>query len=49
VVASARSAGFGWVALSGNGICAAGARSVDALTQELEKLCLRIRAEVGAD
>jgi hypothetical protein len=39
--------GFGWVALNATAIFQAGARSVDAISDELARLHDRIRAEVG--
>jgi probable F420-dependent oxidoreductase len=47
VVGASGRAGFGWAALSGNAVYAAGARTPEALSAELEKLHDRIRAEVG--
>jgi hypothetical protein len=39
--------GFGWVALNATAVFQAGARSVEAMTAELQRLHDRIRAEVG--
>jgi alkanesulfonate monooxygenase SsuD/methylene tetrahydromethanopterin reductase-like flavin-dependent oxidoreductase (luciferase family) len=49
VASSAREAGFGWVALNGSFVYIAGDQNVDALCGDLERICDRIRAEVGSD
>jgi probable F420-dependent oxidoreductase len=49
VASSAREAGFGWVALNGSFVYIAGPQNVDALCGDLERICDRIRAEVGSD
>ncbi|HXA97787.1 MAG TPA: LLM class F420-dependent oxidoreductase [Candidatus Dormibacteraeota bacterium] len=46
-VAALKAMGFGWVALNATAVFQAGARSVDAMTGELQRLHDRIRAEVG--
>jgi probable F420-dependent oxidoreductase len=46
-VAALKAMGFGWVALNATAIFQAGARSVDAMTEQLHRLHDRIRAEVG--
>jgi probable F420-dependent oxidoreductase len=46
-IAALRAMGFGWVALNATAIFQAGARSVDAIAEALERLHGRIRAEVG--
>jgi probable F420-dependent oxidoreductase len=46
-VAALKAMGFGWVALNATAIFQAGARSVDAIADELARLHDRIRAEVG--
>ena len=46
-VASLKEMGFGWVTLNATAIFQAGARSVDAMADELARLHDRIRAEVG--
>jgi len=46
-VAALKAMGFGWVALNATAIFQAGARSVDAISDELARLHDRIRAEVG--
>ena len=46
-IASLKAMGFGWVTLNATAIFQAGARSVDAMTDELARLHDRIRAEVG--
>jgi probable F420-dependent oxidoreductase len=46
-VAQLKAMGFGWVALNATAIFQAGARSVDAMTEQLARLHERIRAEVG--
>jgi len=46
-VAALKTMGFGWVTLNATAIFQAGARSVDAITEQLAKLHDRIRAEVG--
>lgn len=46
-VAALKAMGFGWVALNATAIFQAGARSVAAITGELERLHDRLRAEVG--
>jgi alkanesulfonate monooxygenase SsuD/methylene tetrahydromethanopterin reductase-like flavin-dependent oxidoreductase (luciferase family) len=45
-VAALKSMGFGWVALNATAIFQAGARSVDAIADELARLHDRIRREV---
>jgi len=49
VVANAKQAGFGWAAINSIAVYVAGARNVDALTEDLEKIHDRVRAEVGRD
>jgi hypothetical protein len=39
--------GFGWVALNATAIFQAGARSVEAMTEQLATLHDRLRAEIG--
>ncbi|HSB41986.1 MAG TPA: LLM class F420-dependent oxidoreductase [Methylomirabilota bacterium] len=46
-VAALKAMGFGWVALNATAIFQAGARSVEAMTEQLARLHERIRAEVG--
>ena len=46
-VAALKTMGFGWVALNATAIFQAGARSVAAITEQLDRLHARIRAEVG--
>ena len=46
-VAQLKAMGFGWVALNATAIFQAGARSVEAMTEQLARLHERIRAEVG--
>jgi probable F420-dependent oxidoreductase len=46
-VAALQAMGFGWVALNATAIFQAGARSVDAMTDALATLHLRLRKEVG--
>jgi probable F420-dependent oxidoreductase len=46
-VAALKAMGFGWVALNATAIFQAGARSVEAITEQLGRLHARIRAEVG--
>jgi hypothetical protein len=46
-IASLKEMGFGWVTLNATAIFQAGARSVDAMTDQLSRLHDRIRAEVG--
>jgi probable F420-dependent oxidoreductase len=46
-VAALQAMGFGWVALNATAIYQAGARSVDAMTDALATLHLRLRKEVG--
>jgi probable F420-dependent oxidoreductase len=46
-VAALKAMGFGWVALNATAIFQAGARSVDAIIEQLGRLHARIRAEVG--
>jgi probable F420-dependent oxidoreductase len=46
-VAELKAMGFGWVALNATAVFQAGARSVEAMTAELQRLHDRIRAEVG--
>jgi alkanesulfonate monooxygenase SsuD/methylene tetrahydromethanopterin reductase-like flavin-dependent oxidoreductase (luciferase family) len=46
-VADLKAMGFGWVALNATAIFQAGARSVDAITEQLGRLHDRLRAEVG--
>ncbi len=46
-VAALKAMGFGWVALNATAIFQAGARSVAAITEQLDRLHARIRAEVG--
>jgi len=46
-VAALKAMGFGWVTLNATAIFQAGARSVDAMADELARLHDRIRAEVG--
>ena len=46
-VAALKAMGFGWVALNATAIFQAGARSVEAMTDQLARLHERIRAEVG--
>ena len=46
-VAALKAMGFGWAALNATAIFQAGARSVDAISDELARLHDRIRAEVG--
>ena len=46
-IASLKEMGFGWVTLNATAIYQAGARSVDAMTEQLARLHDRIRAEVG--
>jgi hypothetical protein len=47
VVANAKEAGFGWAAINSIAVYVAGARNVDALAEDLEKIHDRVRAEVG--
>ncbi len=49
MVASAKEAGFGWAAINSIAVYVAGARSADALAEDLEKIHDRVRAEVGRD
>jgi hypothetical protein len=49
VAASARQAGFGWAAINGIAVHANGARNVDALAEDLERIHERVRVEVGRD
>jgi hypothetical protein len=49
VAGAAREAGFGWVALNASMIYIAGAQNADSLSEDLEKIQERIRAEVGHD
>ena len=49
VARTAREAGFGWVAVNASLIYVAGAQNADSLCEDLEKICRRIRAEVGHD
>jgi probable F420-dependent oxidoreductase len=46
-VAALKAMGFEWVALNATAIFQAGARSVAAMTEQLDRLHARIRAEVG--
>ncbi len=46
-VAALKAMGFEWVALNATAIFQAGARSVAAITEQLDRLHARIRAEVG--
>ena len=46
-VAALKAMGFGWVALNATAIFQAGARPVAAITEQLDRLHARIRAEVG--
>lgn len=46
-VAALKAMGFGWVALNATAIFQAGARSVEAITEQLGRLHDRLRAEVG--
>ena len=46
-VAALKAMGFGWVTLNATAIFQAGARSVDAISDELARLHDRIRAEIG--
>jgi len=46
-VAALKAMGFGWVTLNATAIFQAGARSVDAIADQLARLHDRIRAEVG--
>jgi alkanesulfonate monooxygenase SsuD/methylene tetrahydromethanopterin reductase-like flavin-dependent oxidoreductase (luciferase family) len=46
-VAALKAMGFGWVALNATAIFQAGARSVEAMTDQLARLHDRLRAEVG--
>jgi probable F420-dependent oxidoreductase len=46
-VAALREMGFGWVSVNATAMFQAGARSVDAMIAELEKLHQRLRGEVG--
>ena len=46
-VASLKAMGFGWVALNATAIFQAGARSVEAMTEQLATLHDRLRAEIG--
>lgn len=46
-VAALQAMGFGWVALNATAVFQAGARSVDAMLEALDRLHARIRAEVG--
>jgi len=46
-VAALKAMGFGWVALNATAVFQAGARSVDAMTGQPQRLHDRIRAEVG--
>jgi probable F420-dependent oxidoreductase len=46
-VAALKAMGFGWVAINATAIFQAGARSVDAMTEQLGRLHDRLRAEVG--
>src|SRR6266852_481649 len=46
-VAALKAMGFGWVALNATAIFQAGARSVEAMTEQLATLHDRLRAEVG--
>ena len=47
VVANAKQAGFGWAAINSIAVYVAGARNVEALLEDLEKIHDRVRAEVG--
>ena len=47
MVANAKQAGFGWAAINSIAVYVAGARNVDALAEDLEKIHDRVRAEVG--
>jgi hypothetical protein len=49
VARAARESGFGWVALNGSAVHIAGAHHAAALSEDLEKIHDRIRAEVGHD
>jgi hypothetical protein len=46
-VAALKAMGFGWVTLNATAIFQAGARSVDAMTEQIGRLHDRLRAEVG--
>ena len=46
-VAALKAMGFGWVALNATAIFQAGARSVEAMTEQLATLHDRLRAEIG--
>jgi len=46
-VAQLKAMGFGWVSLNATAIFQAGARSVDAITEQLARLHDKIRAEIG--
>jgi alkanesulfonate monooxygenase SsuD/methylene tetrahydromethanopterin reductase-like flavin-dependent oxidoreductase (luciferase family) len=46
-VAALKAMGFGWVALNATAMFQAGARSVEAMTEQLARLHERIRAQVG--
>jgi probable F420-dependent oxidoreductase len=46
-VAALKAMGFGWAALNATAVFQAGARSVDAMLEQLASLHTRIRAEVG--
>jgi hypothetical protein len=46
-VAALKTMGFGWVALNATAIFQAGARSVEAMTEQLAILHDRLRAEIG--